>query len=202
MKKIISSEKRLKASRLNSIKGGKVVQDRRIDEYTKAPRVCLQCGVNLPYEKRLNKFCNASHAASYNNTGKSRRRKSLPNCVNCGKVCPTPDRKYCCISCSANFRRKYSPDEVLSVRRNQVRECSANYRAKVRSQTPVEVDRKAIKEFYANCPEGYEVDHIIPISKGGLHTLENLQYLTISENRKKSNKLVGGAGLAPALPEL
>ena len=34
-----------------------------------------------------------------------------------------------------------------------------------------------------------EVDHIIPISKNGMHTLSNLQYLTIRENRQKSNKL-------------
>jgi 5-methylcytosine-specific restriction endonuclease McrA len=54
----------------------------------------------------------------------------------------------------------------------------------------VDADRKAIKEFYDNCPLGYEIDHIIPISKGGQHTLENLQYLTIQENRQKSNKLL------------
>ena len=62
--------------------------------------------------------------------------------------------------------------------------------AKKKNQTPADADIKAIKEFYLNCPEGYEVDHIIPISKGGLHTLENLQYLTILENRKKSNKII------------
>ncbi len=52
------------------------------------------------------------------------------------------------------------------------------------------VERRLIGEFYINCPPGYEVDHIIPISKGGIHTLENLQYLTISENRRKSNKIL------------
>lgn len=49
----------------------------------------------------------------------------------------------------------------------------------------------AIKEFYRNCPEGYHVDHIIPM-KGklvsGLHVLSNLQYLTPEENRRKGNK--------------
>jgi len=61
--------------------------------------------------------------------------------------------------------------------------------AKRKKQTPADVDVKALQQFYLNCPGGYEVDHIIPISKGGLHTLTNLQYLTISENRKKSNKI-------------
>jgi len=67
---------------------------------------------------------------------------------------------------------------------------TANYRAKKHNQTPDNADLEAIKKFYANCPKGYEVDHIIPISKGGLHVLENLQYLTISENRKKHNKIL------------
>jgi 5-methylcytosine-specific restriction endonuclease McrA len=62
--------------------------------------------------------------------------------------------------------------------------------AKRKNQTPDNVDIKALQQFYLNCPNGYEVDHIIPISKGGLHTLENLQYLTISENRRKSNKVL------------
>ena len=35
----------------------------------------------------------------------------------------------------------------------------------------------------------YEVDHIIPVSKGGKHIIYNLQYLTKSENRRKSRKI-------------
>ena len=50
-------------------------------------------------------------------------------------------------------------------------------------------EKKLIGKFYKNCPEGYEVDHIIPISKGGLHILSNLQYLTKQENRLKHDKL-------------
>ena len=46
-----------------------------------------------------------------------------------------------------------------------------------------------IGKFYKNCPKGYEVDHIIPVSKGGKHRLSNLQYLTKEDNRRKSNKV-------------
>lgn len=49
-----------------------------------------------------------------------------------------------------------------------------------------------IKEFYADKPQGYEVDHIIPIAKGGLHHISNLQYLTREENREKSAKNIYG----------
>lgn len=51
-------------------------------------------------------------------------------------------------------------------------------------------EKKLIGKFYRNCPDGYEVDHIIPLSKGGKHCLSNLQYLTKEENRKKSAKLI------------
>lgn len=58
-------------------------------------------------------------------------------------------------------------------------------------RTPVWADIDAIKEFYKSCPDGYEVDHIHPIQGkliSGFHVLENLQYLTTSENQKKSAK--------------
>lgn len=45
-----------------------------------------------------------------------------------------------------------------------------------------------IREFYLSCPPGCEVDHIVPISKGGKHCLSNLQYLTKEENRKKASR--------------
>ena len=64
------------------------------------------------------------------------------------------------------------------------------YMAKKKNQTPIDIDIKELQEFYLKCPAGHEVDHIMPVSKGGLHCIGNLQYLTISENRKKSNKVL------------
>jgi hypothetical protein len=69
---------------------------------------------------------------------------------------------------------------------------SAKRRAVKLQQTPKWADLKAIEQFYKNCPNGYEVDHIIPL-KGknvrGLHILENLQYLLKTENRSKGNRI-------------
>lgn len=65
-------------------------------------------------------------------------------------------------------------------------------RAQLIKAIPKWADLEKIKIFYANCPKGYEVDHIIPLINKrvcGLHSLENLQYLTIAENRAKSNRL-------------
>lgn len=52
-----------------------------------------------------------------------------------------------------------------------------------------EEEKTQIQEFYANCHAGLHVDHIIPISKGGLHRLVNLQYLKPTENLKKASKI-------------
>ena len=57
--------------------------------------------------------------------------------------------------------------------------------------TPKWVDIEAIANIYANRPEGYHVDHIIPL-KGkevsGLHVPWNLQYLPAKVNMAKRNK--------------
>jgi len=58
------------------------------------------------------------------------------------------------------------------------------------NRVPKWANFKAIEQFYYNCPKGYEVDHIVPFNGenvSGLHVLNNLQYLTVSENRQKGN---------------
>lgn len=63
-------------------------------------------------------------------------------------------------------------------------------RAKKLCATVSWADLGAINNFYKNCPVGYVVDHIIPLQGEyvcGLHVLNNLQYLTTTENNKKSN---------------
>lgn len=64
---------------------------------------------------------------------------------------------------------------------------------KIRLATPKWCDRSAINRFISNCPEGYHVDHIIPLRGKfvwGLNIPENLQYLPAQENLSKSNKII------------
>ena len=64
-------------------------------------------------------------------------------------------------------------------------------RAHEKQATPAWANLEKIREIYNNCPDGHEVDHIIPLKGAnisGLHVETNLQYLTKEENRRKTNK--------------
>ena len=68
---------------------------------------------------------------------------------------------------------------------------SAKRKAAKLQRTPPWADMDAINFFYECCPEGCEVDHIIPLqgkSVSGFHVETNLQWLPIAENRSKGNK--------------
>lgn len=88
-----------------------------------------------------------------------------------------------------NFRSEYFQNHLDKHAERQSRR-----RFNKKQATPKWSNIKLLQEFYANCPEGYEVDHIIPLKNEkvqGLHVPWNLQYLTESDNIKKSNKFDG-----------
>jgi hypothetical protein len=66
----------------------------------------------------------------------------------------------------------------------------ASRKKRVKKATPRWADLKAIKLFYVNCPKGFHVDHIVPITGrkvSGLHVMNNLQYLPAKDNMSKGN---------------
>lgn len=74
---------------------------------------------------------------------------------------------------------------------------AANYRASKREQTPnlSPEEKDHIEHIYfmaSDCRavsgEYYHVDHIEPISKGGLHHPDNLQVMHWQDNLRKGNR--------------
>lgn len=57
-------------------KENKKLRQERIEQYYKNPTLCFHCISPLPYEKKRNKFCSKSCAASHNNVGRIRSEES------------------------------------------------------------------------------------------------------------------------------
>lgn len=143
---------------------------------------CITCN-----KETINpKFCSKSCSAKHNNLGNRRHGNGPTKCIKCGNETSSSQRKYCSRKCSAEDRKK---DPKLVSASNAARQ--ARYRAMYgyNRSFALNANKEKIKKIYENCPDGYEVDHIIPLSKGGLHHEDNLQYLTIAENRSKGNRL-------------
>jgi HNH endonuclease len=186
MKKLKVTQKRIDANKRNGVLGAIAYREKQKARYEANPSFCAQCKIKLPQEKKNYKFCSSSCSATFNNTGRIKVPRTP--CDFCSK--PTLG-KYCSRECAWESQKVYlDPTDAEQYKRIKKREISYRYLERRKKQTPPDANLQAIKQFYENCPEGHEVDHIIPISKGGLHTLENLQYLTIRENRKKSNKII------------
>ena len=115
---------------------------------------------------------------------------------------------YVCKDCDivkSNKYRKENQEKVKQSRHNTYekkkkddtkyfKRKNALARRRVKQRTPkwiTEKEKQDIQDFYANCPEGYHVDHIIPLNGklvSGLHVLSNLQYLSKYDNLSKGNK--------------
>lgn len=139
-------------------------------------------------KKRLQKF---DIKKPFDLECKNKERKSKLKCLHCNNEYETQrfrtdsDKyvsKYCSYSCAQKSR--YLGEEHKRRIRNEI---AARRRARKQQQTPdlSKEEKNRLQEFYLNCPKGHEVDHIQPLSRGGLHHPDNLQILTITENRKK-----------------
>jgi len=143
---------------------------------------CIYCNS----ETTNPKFCSSSCSATYNNKLKPKRvKKKRDDCIVCGTEMTQGRKKFCSRDCQKTIpRKKKTPEE----QRISNAERQSRYRQKQYRKLHPTADIELIKEFYRNRPEGCEVDHIQPLSKGGFHHQDNLQYLTKEENRRKSNK--------------
>ena len=83
-------------------------------------------------------------------------------------------------------KRSYEKNYSIILARNIA------YKGERGKRVPKWADLDSISKIYRECPKDMHVDHELPL-KGelvsGLHVVDNLQYLTIEENLKKSNKI-------------
>lgn len=121
----------------------------------------------------------------------------LKYCPTCKHILPTDDFYHnntrldklssVCSSCQRNlFKNWYNnTDGYISKMHSVAR------RTKMRLAFPLWANSQKIREIYKNCPQGMQVDHIIPLNGAlvsGLHVENNLQYLSKEDNLKKGNK--------------
>lgn len=106
------------------------------------------------------------------------------------------------VSCGC-YQREIAPELALHMSKHRRSSIPLNERsraaltstiryARLKDATPSWVSKKELRQIYANCPEGYHVDHIHPLKHArlcGLHVPWNLQYLPASDNLKKYNSV-------------
>ena len=112
----------------------------------------------------------------------------LKYCVKCTKVY-TEDAFH------GGLRESYCKPCFNMVARDCRREYQAHKRALLMNRTPSWANLGMIREIYSNCPEGYHVDHVVPLQGelvSGLHVEYNLQYLLARDNIVKSNSFTPG----------
>lgn len=148
--------------------------------------------------KYLTKFSELEHTKGKSTRSKILQVFGLKECSPCQNILEVSEFgtnktrrdniQSICLNCQKQYNSTYRNTEKGRLD-NRAR--ASQHRAMLINRTPVWANTKAINEFYLKCPIGYEVDHTIPLNGkevSGLHVLENLQYLTPEENRKKSNK--------------
>lgn len=91
-------------------KGGRSTRLKALKRYYDNPNKCLYCHKTIhvpmnkmPYYAKLQKFCNHSCSASYNNKGLRRHGKGPGKCANCNKKLITSQRKYCSRMCQHKY---------------------------------------------------------------------------------------------------
>lgn len=87
---------------------------KRISKYNEDPILCSFCESHLSYDKRKNKFCGHSCAASFNNLGITRNSNTgewkKKKCLNCEKI--TKNRKCCNNKCYSEYVKKQRRNKI------------------------------------------------------------------------------------------
>ena len=106
-----------KLGAIASIHTHNMKRQNRIISYNESPIKCKNCESSLSYDKRNNKFCSKSCAASFNNKGVRRHgrkhSKELIDCRNCNKKVKHSESLYCSNRCYIDHRYKIRYSKAL-----------------------------------------------------------------------------------------
>jgi len=92
---------------------GALAKAQRIrEEYEKSPKQCAGCESLLEWEKRHNKFCSQSCAATNNNKGVRRHGSPSRLCEGCGKETRNP--LFCSNQCQRDHEWELTKQEIES----------------------------------------------------------------------------------------
>lgn len=163
-------------------------------------RACLDCGGRISVESTARcRPCGfvfrKSNAMS--ESEKTRKRKNMPSLQRGASAARMREWRERNPERNAELADKHRETRLAAQRRwrfrnrEKMRAACAEYAAMKFRAVPPWADLEDIKRIYRRCPEGLEVDHIVPL-KGrnvcGLHVSNNLQYLTRAQNMSKANK--------------
>jgi len=94
------------------------VSEAAIEKYKSSPKLCLRCKEPLSYEKRKNKYCSHSCAASTSNSERPKKEDRRFTCIVCGadgvdyKFGDT--RKFCSYECNNKYKADKTYFEWMS----------------------------------------------------------------------------------------
>jgi 5-methylcytosine-specific restriction endonuclease McrA len=169
--------------------GHEKLRQAAIKRYMEKPSICLECGEKIilkdgmsPVEAKRKKFCNRSHAASFNNRKYVKRPSESVRCPGCGNK--KDSKATLCHGCLrkkrlAQFESK-TIKEALSLGNARVKYSYIRKRA-IDAMSIWGIEKKC---RYCGFDIVVEVCHKKPISKfnendliGNVNSRENLEYL-------------------------
>lgn len=166
---------------------------RKAEEQRSQPKVCAHCGKTFYGRKR--KYCEFACTRAANTARQRRNVTYRGNCEECGGRYETivPHQRFCSRSCQkrANDRARTQARRAL-VRGVGVERIDATEVFKRDGWRCQLCGCRTLKSKRGSShPRAPELDHILPLSRGGSHTWENVQCSCRSCNIAKSDEPMG-----------